>query len=475
MFKEHGNNHRELELTHGNLHVFANDEVFAQLDQKVFQMADNNLQIPRSIHMSYTPDAHVGIGTCIGTTAVWGMKDGFVSPSIVGSDIGCGMRLHLTGLREKDLRGRQVRRELVQAVEKFVPVNERSTSRYSDIRLENVVREGIKGLPKKYVPDTYTPRSTRSLTHVETAQFKYDTDFLGEIPDKVWGRAWGQLGTLGGGNHFIEFQRVEISEQKRDVAEAWGLFDGQIVVMIHSGSRAWGGMMGARYIKDFKRAMQKWGVGTPDPNLVYAPIDSEEGYRYINLMYSALNFAVANRHMIAYGVLQGLKEFAGNDMEMPVLYDLMHNYALKEVHRNQPMLVHRKGTTRALPPGHFMNAAPYRKTGHPALIPGSMGTASYIMVGERAGEKNFHSICHGAGRLRSRRATKELVTVDAFSRSMKVGTDEEIVVNQNTLESILDESPQAYKDVDQIIDSVEGANLATVVARCHPVAVIKGV
>lgn len=122
-----------------------------------------------------------------------------------------------------------------------------------------------------------------------------------------------------------------------------------------------------------------------------------------------------------------------------------------------------------------MNAAPYRKTGHPALIPGSMGTASYIMVGEKAGEKNFHSICHGAGRLRSRRATKELVTVDAFSRSMKVGTDEEIVVNQNTLESILDESPQAYKDVDQIIDSVEGAGLAKVVARCKPLAVIKGV
>jgi tRNA-splicing ligase RtcB (3'-phosphate/5'-hydroxy nucleic acid ligase) len=160
---------------------------------------------------------------------------------------------------------------------------------------------------------------------------------------------------------------------------------------------------------------------------------------------------------------------------MPVLYDLMHNYALKEFHRNEPMLVHRKGTTRALPAGHFLNAKPYKQTGHPALIPGSMGTSSYIMVGEEVGEKNFYSICHGAGRVRSRRATKELVSVDQFKSSIKVGTDEEVIVNHRTLESILDECPQAYKDVDQIIDSVVGAGLASVVAECKPMAVLKGV
>jgi tRNA-splicing ligase RtcB len=245
--------------------------------------------------------------------------------------------------------------------------------------------------------------------------------------------------------------------------------------MIHSGSRAWGGMLGPRYTKDFKVAMQKWGVGTPDPNLVFAPIDTEEGQTYINLMYSALNYAVVNRHMIAYGVREGFKDVFGSDFEMPVLYDLMHNYALKEYHRGETMLVHRKGTTRALPAGHFLNAAPYKETGHPALIPGSMGTTSYIMVGEPGGEKNFYSICHGAGRVRSRRATKEMVTVDEFARSMKVGTEEEIIVNQRTLASILDECPQAYKDVDQIIDSVVGAGLASVVAECKPMAVIKGV
>lgn len=475
MYIDHGHNHKELKLRNGTLHVFANDEVFNNLDAKVYEMADNNLMIPRAVHMSYTPDAHVGIGTCIGTTAVWEMKDGFVSPSIVGSDIGCGMRVHLTPLSKDDIQDKKIRRELIQAVEKVVPVNERSASHYGDIDMEKVVTSGIKGLPNKYIPDAYTPSKKRSLTHVENATFTFDTDYLQHIHPKQWSRGKKQIGTLGGGNHFIEIQVVEVDEGHRDLAKRWGLIDGQVVVMIHSGSRAWGALMGRDYKKDFQRLMHKWGVGTSDPNLVFAPIETDEGMRYLNLMYSALNYAVTNRHMLAYGVQEGFKDVFGSDFEMPVLYDLMHNYALKEPHWNRSMLVHRKGTTRALPPGHFLNAAPYKETGHPVLIPGSMGTASYILVGREEGVKNFYSVCHGAGRIRSRRATKQAVTVDEFASSMKVGTDEEILVNHRTLERILDECPQAYKDVDQIIDSVVGANLASVVARCRPMAVIKGV
>ncbi|WP_156877752.1 RtcB family protein [Shimazuella kribbensis] len=475
MLKNHGKNHREVELSHGKLHIFANDEVFASMEDKVYHMADNNLQIPRNVHMSYTPDAHVGIGTCIGTTAVWNMRDGFVSPSIVGSDIGCGMRVHLTPLKKEDIQDKKLRRELIKSIEKFVPANERAASHYKNIRVEKIVSEGLHGLPPEYIPDRYTPKQRKSLTHVEHAKFDFDTDFLEQIPDKMWSRAWQQVGTLGGGNHFIEIQAIHIREENREIAEKWGLEDGQVVIMIHSGSRAWGGMMGPKYTKTFKEAMSRWGVGTPDPNLVYAPIDSDQGQQYINLMQSALNFAVVNRHMLAYGVREGFKEVFGSDFEAPVLYDLMHNYALKEFHRNQPMMVHRKGTTRALPAGHFLNAEAYKETGHPALIPGSMGTSSYIMVGAKGGEKNFYSICHGAGRVRSRRATKELITIDEFAESMKVGTDEEVLVNQRTLQSILDECPQAYKDVDQIIDSIEGAGLASVVAECKPLAVIKGV
>ncbi|WP_091836185.1 RtcB family protein [Marininema halotolerans] len=475
LYTDHGNNHKEIPLPAGRLHVFANDEIFASLGAKVYDMADNNLRIPGNIHMSYTPDAHVGIGTCIGTTAVWDMADGYVSPSIVGSDIGCGMRVHLTPLSKEDILDKKVRRELIRAVEKMVPVNNRSASTYQDIDLEKVVTHGLKGLPQQYIPDAYTPNRKTSISHVENAQFTFDTDYLEYIQSPQWGRGKKQIGTLGGGNHFIEFQVIEIEEEQREIADKWGMKDGQVVVMIHSGSRAWGAMMGREYKKDFEIWMSKKGIGTRDPNLVFAPINTDEGQRYLNLMYSALNYAVINRHMIAYGVLEGMKEVFGSKVEMPVLYDLMHNYALEEKHDGKSRLVHRKGTTRALPPGHSLNATPYQETGHPVLIPGSMGTASYILVGQSEGVKNYYSVCHGAGRIRSRRATKEQVTVDEFSSSMKVGTDEEILVNHRSLQTILDESPQAYKDVDQIIDSVVGANLATVVARCRPLAVIKGV
>ncbi|MFC4776038.1 RtcB family protein [Paenibacillus sp. GCM10023252] len=466
---DHGNNHYEAALTHGSLHLYANEEVLAGFGERVYEMADNNLRIPRNRYMSYTPDAHVGIGTCIGTTAVWGWKDGFVSPSIVGVDIGCGMRVHLTPLHKKDIQDKAVRRQLIAAIERYVPTNERTNSNYKDINILDVVKHGLNGLPAKYVPNE------RWLTHVEEGCFQYDHTYLDHLPDKILHYAHGQLGTLGGGNHFIELQVLELNEEMKETADQWGLFDGQVVVMIHSGSRAWGARLGQTFTAQLKEAMFQWGVTNPDPNLIYAPIASREGQTYLHLMHSALNFAVSNRHMIAYGVEQAFKELFGPEMELPVLYDLMHNYALKEFHRNEPMLVHRKGATRALPPGHFLNREAYRTTGHPALIPGSMGTSSYLMVGRAEGAKNFYSICHGAGRARSRKATKELVTVDEFQASLRVGTEDEVLVNHRTLKTILDECPQAYKDVDQIIDSVIGAKLASVVARCKPMAAIKGV
>ncbi|MCZ8519895.1 RtcB family protein [Paenibacillus caseinilyticus] len=466
--KQHGNNHHEIELAHGSLHVFANDEVFPTFEDRVYEMADNNLRISRSVHMSYTPDAHIGIGTCIGTTAVWGLKDGFVSPSIVGVDIGCGMRVHTTPLHKRDIQDKGVRRALIRAIEKYVPTSERKNSNYADIDLMEVVQHGLKGLPERYVP------GEQWLTHVEQAEFPFDPAALADLPAGIRKNAHGQLGTLGSGNHFCEIQYLEIAEEHRDTASAWGLFDGQVVVMIHSGSRAWGAMLGREYTQVIKASMHVWGVSNPDPNVIYAPIGSREGQTYLNLMNSALNFAVCNRHMIAFGVQEAFREVFGEALEMPVLYDLMHNYALKEFHRNQGMLVHRKGATRALPPKHYMNTPAYMATGHPALIPGSMGTSSYIMVGRDEGIKNFYSICHGAGRLRSRRATKEAVTVDEFEQSMKVGTEDEILINHRSLAAILDECPQAYKDVDQIIDSVVGAGLAGVVAKCKPMAAIKG-
>lgn len=194
----HGNNHHTFSLQHGDLHVFANEEVLNTLEYKVYEMADNNLRIPRNIHMSYTPDAHVGVGTCIGTTAVWNMKDGFVSPSIVGVDIGCGMRVHLTKLHKDDLKSKIVRRELINAIEKYVPTNERTTTAYDDIDLEYVVKNGLYGLPSKYLVGLGAP-----FDKVENAEFEYDHEYLKDLPAKIWKMAHGQIGTLGGGEMVI--------------------------------------------------------------------------------------------------------------------------------------------------------------------------------------------------------------------------------------------------------------------------------
>lgn len=468
------NFYQKVQLPAGQVHVYAGPELFASLDYKVFEMANNNLQIPKQVYMSYTPDVHVGVGTCIGTTAVWNAADGFVSPSIVGSDIGCGMRVQLTSLHKDDLKEVKQRRKFVRAIEKYLPVEEHARGHFSDIRLEHVVKKGLHGLPKKYIPDAYTPRKATSLTHVESSQFYFDDEVLDKFPEMVWHRAHRQLGTLGGGNHFVEIQAIEIAEENREIAEAWGLYDGQVVIMIHSGSRAWGGAVSQYCGTDIAKMMRQEGLGTADPKLLYAPLSHPLGQNYVNLMYSALNYAVVNRHLIAYAVREAGKDLFGPKFELRTLYDLMHNYAWEEKQDGHSYFVHRKGATRALPAGHPDNPEPYLSTGHPALIPGSMGTASYIMVGSPEGKANHYSICHGAGRIRSRNATKQLVSVEEAAAAMRVGTDDEIVVNQRSMESLVDESPMAYKDVDQIIESVVGAGLAQVVAKCKPLAAVKG-
>ncbi|MFC5471385.1 RtcB family protein [Cohnella suwonensis] len=476
---KHDNNenefYRQVKLPAGDLHVYAGEALFGDLGGKVFEMANNNLQIPDIRYMSYTPDVHVGVGTCIGTTAVWDKDRAFVSPSIVGSDIGCGMRMHLTNLDAEQLRDVKTRRKLVKAIASRLPTEEHKRGHYDGFRLERIVTKGLHGLPKKYVPDAYTPRKATSLTHVEHSRFRFDESVLDRVPEAAWHRAFRQLGTLGGGNHFAEIQRIEIAEENRGLAERWGLFDGQIAVMIHSGSRAWGGAVNQVSGSEIAKLMRKLGMGTADPKLIFAPLGSEAGRTYVNLMYSALNYAVANRHLISYEIREAFRDVLGPKFEMSTLYDLMHNYAWEESHEDRELLVHRKGATRALPPGHPDNPEPYRETGHPALIPGSMGTASYLMVGRPEGAANHFSICHGAGRVRSRNATKQLVPVEAFAASMRIGKEHEIVVNHKSLEAILDESPQAYKDIDRIIDSVVGAGLASVVAKCRPLAAIKGV
>jgi tRNA-splicing ligase RtcB len=212
----------EVQLPAGKLKVYMNEEMFNTLDYKVLEMANNNLQIPNIQHMSYTPDVHVGVGTCIGTTAAWSMDNGVVSPSIVGSDIGCGMRVHLTNLHKEDVQDIRLRRKLVRRIEQFLPMEAHQRGHFSDIRLEHIVKKGLHGLPSKYVPDGYTPKKATSLSHVESSKYAFDEEVLNDVEDMTWHRAHRQLGTLGGGNHFAEIQAIEIAPEQREIAEKWG-------------------------------------------------------------------------------------------------------------------------------------------------------------------------------------------------------------------------------------------------------------
>ncbi|GAB6549788.1 RNA ligase RtcB [Bacillus cereus] len=468
-------NHHTINVGNGNVHVFANETVFNQIESEVFVNAYHNLNIPNNHFFSYTPDVHPGKGTCVGTTAVWKESNAYISPSMVGSDIGCGMRVHITNLTKDDLQDVSVRRELLSKLETYIPTNKGRDTQFKNIKLENIVNNGLHGLPKSYVPDSYTPKQQTSLSHVESSKFSFQEDALDFVSNRMWGKSHSQLGTIGSSNHFLEIQYITISEENKHLAEKWGLKDGQVTIMIHTGSRAWGGMGSEYFTSKATEYMQSYDLGTGDPNIKFLPFHSGLGTHYYNFLLSALNYAVTNRHLIALAASEAFKDVFGPSFQSTALYDLMHNYALLETHDDTKYLIHRKGATRSLPADHPLVPSPFKETGHPSLIPGSMGTKSYIMVGLEQGDKNFYSICHGAGRKFSRSAAKEVLSIDSFRASMKIGEADEIVMNHTALEHVISEAPEAYKDVDEIVSSIEGAQLAKVVATCTPLIVMKGV
>jgi tRNA-splicing ligase RtcB len=298
------------------------------------------------------------------------------------------------------------------------------------------------------------------------------------VPDRAWERGKPQLGSLGSGNHFLEIDVIdEIFEP--ETAQAFGLLQGGIAVQIHCGSRGLGHEVCTQYLRQLQHVPQRYGINIPDRELVAAPIDSKEGQAYMSAMAAAANFAFVNRQVLAHFVrLAFEKVLAGkvSNWDLQQVYDVAHNIAKVETHRvdGQPtkVVVHRKGATRAFPAGHEALPEVYRAIGQPVLVPGSMGTESYVLVGtETAMEQTFGSTCHGAGRMMSRtKALHELTGKEVCAQLNEQG----IVVRSGSLKGLAEEAPSAYKDVSLVIDSVVGAGLARPVARLRPVAVIKG-
>ena len=289
-------------------------------------------------------------------------------------------------------------------------------------------------------------------------------------------RAEKEIGTLGSGNHFIEIQMLkEIFNQ--DLADKWGLFEGQICFMIHTGSRALGHQTCLDYTQKFFKEESKYGIKAPVHNLASLPTDSPTGAAYLSAMAGCVNFAFANRQLITHFVRKVFCEtltshpstsFRASNSRLTLLYDVAHNIAKWEIHHGKKVLVHRKGATRALPAGHPQNPKHYLKTGHPAIVPGSMGTASYIMVGLPKAQETFYSINHGAGRTMSRGEAKRTIKIQDFERKMSG------IIYNKPLGMIVDEAPQAYRNIDLVIETLTEAGIAQKVAKLYPLAVIKG-
>ena len=418
------------------------------------------------------PDIHWGYGFPIGGVAATDPAEGgVISPGGVGYDINCGVRLVRTWLKREDVAERM--QQLVGALFRDIPcgVGRSGAIRFSDKQERQILREGSRWVVKQGYG------RPEDVEHTESGGGLEDAD-----PDCVSPRAYergrGQVGTLGAGNHFIEVQAVDEIYDER-AARVFGLHAGQVTVMIHSGSRGLGYEVCDNAIRALRNAPQKYGIELPDRQLVCAPVHSPEGRRYLGAMRCAANYAWANRQVLlhlARGVFEHFFKMGPKDLGMELIYDVAHNIAKLEKHvvggRERTLCVHRKGATRAFPPGHPEVPEEYRSVGQPVLIPGDMGRCSYLLVGRpRAMEETFGSACHGAGRVMSRKAAIQ----DARGRSIQKELQAKgIYALARGRHGLDEEQPAAYKDVNLVVDVVCRAGLAAKVCRMRPLGVIKG-
>ncbi len=417
------------------------------------------------------PDIHWGYGFPIGGVAAMEMEEGVVSPGGIGFDINCGVRVLRTDLTLKELEPYMDR--LLDRLFVNVPsgVGSRGKLRLSRKELREVMVHGAAWAVRRGMGWAEDLERTEEQGRMEGA----DPD---AVSPRAVERGLPQLGTLGSGNHFLELQVVERVFDD-EAARILGLFEGQVVIMIHCGSRGFGHQIADDYIRRMKPRMAHYGIHVPDPQLACAPIDSPEARDYLGAMKAAANFAWANRQIIAHWVRESFREVLGQspeDLGMHLVYDVAHNIAKIETYtvegREKRLLVHRKGATRAFPPGHPDIPARYRKIGQPVLIPGSMGTGSYILTGTRgAMEESFGSTCHGAGRQMSRRKA------DRMARKMNVVESlrqQGVRIRAASRATIREEIPEAYKDLDEVVEAVVRAGLSRRVTRQRPVGVVKG-
>jgi len=428
------------------------DEVFK--DKSVEQLI-NTACLAGIINYSMAmPDIHEGYGFPIGGVAAMDKEIGVISPGGVGYDINCGMKLLRSELSEKDILS--YLDKLATEIQKEVPSG-LGKGRQIKLSIENLDKI-LKGGAEKLVEQGYGEEE--DIKNCESNGYIEQADPTA-VSFHAKNRGRDQVGTLGSGNHFLEIQKVdEIFDE--NTAKKFGLFKNQVVVMIHTGSRGLGHQIATDYIQIMMRTMPKYNISLPDRELACVPFKSNEGQRYFSAMSAGANYAWANRQMIAHYIRKAWKEVLGEKVKLTAIYDVAHNIAKLEKYevngKERELVVHRKGATRAFP-------------GQPVLIPGSMGTASYVLVGTEKGKDSWYSTCHGAGRTMSRHAATRALSGQEIINQLKA---KGILVKCYSMRGIAEEAPQAYKNIDEVVEVVHQAGLSQKVARLVPLAVIKG-
>jgi tRNA-splicing ligase RtcB len=454
--------------------IYANEELLSKmLSDRTIQQAMNVATLPGvQKHVVVLPDGHEGYGFPVGGVAAMSVDDGVISPGGVGYDINCGVRLIRTNLDEKDVRPKL--KDLVNELFRAVPsgVGSEGVVKLSNAELDEVLTEGVYWA----IRNGYGWEEDAEVCEENGKMNGADPSKVSNMARK---RGAPQLGTLGSGNHFLEVQRVD-KIYDHEAAKAMGIdHEGQITVLIHCGSRGLGHQICSDYLRVSESALKKYGITLPDRELACVPNSSPEGEAYRKAMYSALNFAWSNRQMITHWTRKAFEKvfnMSESDLGMHLVYDVAHNIAKVEEHKIdgslKQVVVHRKGATRAFPANRPELPERYRSLGQPVLIPGSMGTASWILLGNaRSMELTFGSTAHGAGRTMSRAAAKRSYTAQEVQKKLEVRG---IYIKALTKEGVVEETPEAYKDVDAVADVSHKVGIATKVARLVPIGVIKG-
>ncbi len=453
--------------------IFADEKLLAKMttDRTIWQ-ATNVASIPGIVsHTVVLPDGHEGYGFPVGCVAAMDAEEGMISPGGVGYDINCGVRLVRTNLTEQDVRPKI--KDIVTDLFSSIPsgVGSKGAVRLNPSQLDEVLVRGVQWA----VDNNYGNPEDAEVCE-ESGQIKNADP--NKVSDRARKRGAPQLGSLGSGNHFLEIQRVE-EIHNEEAAKRMGIEKGSVTILIHCGSRGFGHQVCSDYLRTSERALEKYNIKLVDRELACVPNSSEEGESYRKAMFAALNFAWCNRQMITHWTRKSFQRVfkqSESDLDMKLVYDVAHNIAKVEKHtidgKNRSVVVHRKGATRAFPANREEIPQKYRDLGQPVFIPGSMGTASWILLGQpNSMNLTFGSTAHGAGRMMSRTRARKNYTESQVKKSL---SDKGIFVKALTRDGVVEEAPQAYKDVDAVVHVSHELGIATKVAKLVPIGVIKG-